>query len=40
MYERVKRLYQEGGLTDKGLEKAVKLGWITNEQKEEILSSK
>ena len=40
MYERLKRLYQEGDLTEKGLDRAVKFGWITNEQKEEIVASK
>ncbi len=40
MYERVKMLYEQGRLTEKGLENAVKLGWITNEQKAEIIASK
>lgn len=37
-YERIKRLYREGKLTEAGLDKAVRLGWITAEQKQQILA--
>lgn len=40
MYERLKRLYNEGRCTEAMLERAVKFGWITEEQKDEIISSK
>lgn len=42
MFETLMRLYDggRGKLTDEGLEKAVLKGWITEEQKEEILASK
>ena len=40
MYERLKRLYQEGRLDKKGLENAVARGWITEEEMQEILASK
>ena len=38
MYERLKRLYQEGRLDEQGLENAVARGWITEEEKQEILA--
>lgn len=38
MFERLKRLYNEGKLTAEDLEKAVEKGWITEEQKEEIIA--
>ena len=38
MYETLKRLYDEGKLTEKGIRNAVKRGWITQEQAEEILA--
>ena len=38
MYERVKRLYLDGSLTEAGLDRAVRLKWITEEQKAEIIS--
>ena len=37
-YERVRKLYREGKLTEAGLDKAVRLGWITEEQKQQILA--
>ena len=40
MYERVKRLYNEGKIDETGLDKAIDLGWITEEQKTEIINSK
>lgn len=40
MYERVKRLYMDGALTEAGLDRAVRLKWITEEQKEEIISGR
>jgi len=39
MYETLLRLYNEGRLKETGLAKAVTLGWITEEQKTEILAS-
>lgn len=38
MYERLKMLYQKGMLTDVMLERAVQKGWITEDQKNEIIS--
>ena len=40
MYERLKRLYLADRLTDAALQTAVKRGWITNEEKEEIIEAK
>lgn len=40
MYYTLLRLYNEGRLTDAQLNNAVKKGWITEEQKEEIINSK
>ena len=37
MYERLKRLYRNGSIDKNGLEKAVKKGWITEEQMNEII---
>lgn len=37
MYERLKRLYRNGEINEKGLEKAVTKGWITKEQMDEII---
>ena len=37
MYERLKRLYRNGEITESGLEKAVTKGWITKEQMDEII---
>lgn len=36
MYERLKRLYNEGRLTKAQLKNAITKGWITEEQYEEI----
>lgn len=38
MYEKVKKLYIEGRIDESGLDKAVKYGWITEEQKKEIMA--
>ncbi len=40
MFERLKALYLEGKLTDAQLELAVTKGWITEEQKLEIIAAK
>ena len=40
MYERLKRLYQEGRASEAMLKNAVKRRWITKEEMQEILSSK
>lgn len=40
MYYTLLRLYNEGRLTEKGLSNAVAKGWITEEQKQEIIASK
>ena len=40
MYERVKLLYEQGRLTQVGVERAVRLGWITEQQKKEILEER
>lgn len=39
MYETLLRLWKEGKLTEQGLENAVEKGWVTEEQKQEIMSS-
>ena len=39
MYERVKRLYLSGRLSDTGLDNAVEKGWITDGQKTDIRKS-
>jgi hypothetical protein len=38
LYNRLKKLYNEGRLTEAGLENAVTRGWITKEQKEAIVT--
>lgn len=38
-YERIKRLYREGKLTEAGLDRAVAFGWITADQKQEIMEA-
>lgn len=38
MFETLKRLYAEGKLTEQGLGNAVAKGWITEEQRQEILA--
>ena len=40
MYNTLKRLYQAGKLDESGLEAAVAKGWITVEQKAEIMAGK
>lgn len=40
MYETLLRLYQEGRLNEVGLKNAVSKGWITEEQKQEMMSNK
>ena len=37
MFETLQRLYSEGKLTLEGLKNAVTKGWITEEQKQEIV---
>lgn len=37
MYETLKRLYQGGKMTDAQLNNAVKKGWITADQAQEIV---
>lgn len=37
MFNRLKRLYNQGRLTEAALERAVTLGWITEEEKQEII---
>ncbi len=37
MGERVKALYESGQLNDEGLARAVTKGWLTEEQKEQII---
>ena len=38
MFERLKRLYSEGKIDESGLQAAVDKGWITAEQKQEIMN--
>lgn len=38
MFERLRRLYREGKIDEAGLESAVEKGWITEEQKNQIIS--
>lgn len=40
MYERLKRLYVTGKLSDVGLSNAVIKGWITESQRKEIIAVK
>lgn len=40
MYERLKRLYQEGRASETMLKNAVKRGWITDGEMQEIIASK
>ena len=40
MYYTLERLYNQGRITEAGLKKAVSFGWITEEQKVEIIASK
>jgi hypothetical protein len=39
MYETLLRLWQEGKMTEQGLDNAVVKGWIKEEQKQEIMTS-
>lgn len=38
MFERLKRLYNEGKIDETGINNAVNKGWITQEQAQEILN--
>jgi len=38
MYERLKALYTDGKITDVHLDNAIAKGWITLEQKQEIMA--
>lgn len=40
MFERIRRLYQAGRLGETGLREAVRRGWISREQAEEIRSGR
>lgn len=40
MYERLKRLYLVGRLSDEGLANAVEKGWITDGQRAEIIAAR
>ena len=40
MYKRLKKLYLAGRLNDTGRENAVTRGWITEDQKAEIIEAK
>lgn len=40
MYERLKRLYDEGRITEASLKNAVKKKWITEKEMEEIIKGK
>lgn len=37
-FERIKRLYAEGRIDEAGLDRAVELGVITEEEKDEIIN--
>lgn len=39
MYKTIKRLYLAGKITENGLENAVKKGWITQEQADELTAA-
>lgn len=36
-YEKLKKMYEDGKATEKTLAAAVKRGWITEEEKKEIM---
>lgn len=38
MYSRLKRLYEQDRLTEDGLQNAVAKGWITEDEKAEIIA--
>lgn len=40
MFETLKEMYNAGRITEAGLKKAVKFGWITEEQMNEIIGFK
>lgn len=40
MYDTLLRMYLAGSLDEDGLDRAVTKGWITEEQKQQILSAK
>lgn len=40
MFENISRLYNEDKLNIRGLEKAVKKGWITEDEKEKMIKEK
>jgi len=40
MYERLKRLYDEGRITEAGLKNAVKKNWNKEKEMEEIIKEK
>lgn len=40
MFERLKNLYVSGKLSDTGLSNAVIKGWITEDQRQEIITAK
>lgn len=40
MYSRLKRLYHAGRLTDEALQTAVERGWITEDERKEIIATK
>ena len=37
MFERLRRLYHEGKIHEEELQNAVEMGWITEEQMEQII---
>ena len=40
MYERIKFLYEQGRVNEKGLDVAISKGWITEEEKQTIMNGK
>ena len=40
MKERLKKLYQEGRLSDAGIANAVRLGWLTQSEADGIIAAK
>lgn len=40
MFNRLKRLYEQGKIGEEELTNAVEKGWITEEQKDEIINGK
>lgn len=39
MFDRLKRLYEQGKITEAGLQSAVTKGWITQEEYEYIIGA-